>query len=125
MSYTMQMVGSLQSDPASVLDATSLLSQSIDLAFKQTFDASFSASPPIAGTFVPALGAVTKVRALAVRAVDGQSLVIQVSSAAGVNQSIPCSDLFVLLAKNPGDELTAISITGTGRIEYIIGGNKT
>lgn len=122
--FDLKMTGSIQSDPASVADATSLLSQAIDLAFKATYDACFGANVPIAGTLTPALGAVTKVRAVAIRAVDGQSLVVRVSSAAGANQAIPVSDLLLLRAQNTGDELTALSITGTGRVEYIIAGNK-
>lgn len=123
--FDLKMAGSVQSDPSSVTDATSLLSQAIDLAFKATYDASFGGNVPISGTFTPALGAVTKVRAVVVRAVDGQSLVVRVTSALGAAQAIPVSDLLVLRAQNTGDEVTALSITGTGRVEYMVAGNKT
>ena len=125
MSFTLSMSGSVQSDPSSITDATSLLSASIDLAFKANYDASIAGNIPIAGTFTPALGAMAKVRFLSVRAVDGQSLVASVSWAGGTNQQIPVSDLLVLRANNTNDAITAVSISGTGRIEFIIAGNKT
>lgn len=124
MPFAIEMVGSIQSDPSVTTDATGFLSQAIDLAFKATYAAAFGGALPISGTFVPALGAVTKVRALAVRAVDGQSLVVRLTSAQGAAQAIPVSGVIVVQEKNAGDELTAISIAGTGRIEFLIGGDQ-
>jgi hypothetical protein len=125
MPFTLTMAGAVQSDPASSSDATTLLSQSIDLASKETYDGSFGGNIPIAGNFTPALGAISKIRYVVIRAVDGESLVASVTWANGANQLIPISDVFLLKAKNAGDELTALSVSGIGRIEYIIAGNKT
>lgn len=123
------MTGSVQADPSSITDATSELFASIDLAFKGTFDAVMGANLPIAGTdlapFVPPLGAVTKVRAFALRAVEGESLVVKLTSAAGTDQALPVSGVLVVRVANTGDELTAIKVVGTGRIEYLLAGNKT
>lgn len=125
MSFTVSLAGSVQASPASITDTTGILAQSIDLGSTETFDAVFAGSIPIAGTFVPALGAITKIRYVVLRAVDGESLVASITWAGGANQRVPISDVFVLKARNTGDELTAISISGTGRIEYIIAGTKT
>src|SRR4051812_6500819 len=117
MSYALAMSGAVGSDPCKITDSAAL-SQAIDLAFQQTYDAVFADGLPIASTliapFVPALGAVAAVRAIAIRAVDGQSLVVLLTSAAGVDQKIPVSDLLLVRAQNTGDQFTAIKIVGTG-----------
>lgn len=125
MPFTVQMSGTMQSDPSTVVDQTDMVSQSIDLAFKKAYDACFAGNLPIAGVFTPGVGAVVKVRAICIRAVDQQSLVVTVTWSGGTAQRIPVSNLLVLCAQNTGDEITAITITGTGRIEYLIAGNKT
>jgi hypothetical protein len=124
MPFQLSTSGSVQATPASIADPALLLAQSIDLGSTETYDACFGANLPIAGTFIPALGAVSKIRFVAVRAVDGESLVASVTWANGTNQLIPVSDVLLLKAKNPGDEITAIQLSGIGRIEYIIAGNK-
>lgn len=122
---TVELSGSIQADPASPLDQTSPLSASLELAFKQNYAAAFGANMPISGTFIPALGTITKVRAIAVRAIDGQSLVVKLTSVAGTDQALPVSGLLVLQAQNAGDEYTAIKVVGSGRIEYLLAGDVT
>lgn len=125
--YALSMSGAIGSDPCTPFDSASLI-KSIDLAFRATYDAVFGTGLPIAGTdldpFTPDLGAVTAVRAIAIRAVDGQSLVVLLTSQKGTNQAFPVSDLLLLRAQNPGDEYTAVKVVGTGAIEYIIAGNR-
>lgn len=120
------MAGSVGTDPVKPSDSAGLI-QSINLAFKATYDGVTGGGLTINGTdlapFIPALGSIAAVRALAVRAVDGQSLKLLVSSAAGADQAIPVSDLLLVRAQNTGDQLTAIKIVGTGRIELLIAGN--
>lgn len=128
MSYALAMSGSIGTDPSSVTDAQTALCQAINLAFQQLYDGAFSAGVPIASTnldpFEPDLGAIVAVRAIAVRALDGQSLVVKLTSAVGgTDQALPVSDLLVVRAQNPGDQYTAIKIVGTGRIEYLIAGD--
>ena len=123
--FTVDLSGSLQVDPKSVTGTQAELFASLDLAFKATYAAAIAGNLPISGTFVVPLGAISKVRALAVRSADGQSLVVRVSSAAGNDQAIPLSGPLVLVVDNPGDELTAVSVVGTGRIEYLVAGNQT
>lgn len=121
------MSGRVESDPPPGR-STDALSQSVDLAFDETYDAVMAASLPIASTlldpFVLPLGAVTKVRAVCVRVVDGASVQVLVSSAAGNDQAIPVSDLVLVRAQNDGDQLTAVKVVGTARIEYLIGGDE-
>lgn len=126
MPFTLTTSGSVQADPSpsSASDGSALLSSSIDLASSDVFDGVFAGNVPIAGTLVFQLGAIAKVRHVSVRAVDGQSLTVSVTSGRGV-AAIPVSSLLVLRAKNDGDEITALSIAGIGRVEYIVAGNKS
>lgn len=125
--YALAMSGAVGSDPAKITDSAALM-QSIDLAFNATFDNVIGGAQTINASsgspFVPALGAMLAVRAIAVRAVDGQSLVVKLTSAAGTDQAIPVSDLVLVRAKNTGDQFTAIKIIGAGRIEYLLAGNN-
>lgn len=122
------MSGSVQTDPNKPTDNVGLI-QSIDLAFRQTYAGVTGGGLTIDSTdiapFVPALGAIAAVRALAIRAVDGQSLVVKLTSAVGVDQAVPVSDLLLVRAQNTGDQLTAIKVVGTGRIELLIAGDLT
>lgn len=126
MPFTLTTSGSVQAtpSPSSAVDGSALLSASIDLASTDTFDGVFAGNVPIFGTLVFALGAIAKVRYVSVRAVDGQSLTVAITSDRGVAQ-IPVSDLLVVRAKNAGDEISAVSVSGSGRIEYVVAGNKS
>lgn len=126
MSFTVATAGTVQTDPSpsSSADGSALLSASMNLASSDVFDASFAGNIPIAGTLVFALGAVAKVRYVSIRSVDGVSLTLTIVSGRGT-AVIPVSDLFLVRAKNAGDEISAVSVAGTGRVEYVIAGNKT
>ena len=128
MSYNVSMSGTVGNTPTPVTDAAALM-QSLDLAFKATYDAAYAGSGSINGTseapFIPTLGQqITAYRAFAIRAVDGQSLLVKLSSGpGGADQVIPVSDLFLVRAQNAGDQFTVIKVIGQGRIEYLIAGN--
>ncbi len=129
MSYDVSMSGTVNSTPAPPTDAAALM-QTLDLAFRGTYDAAYAGAASINGTtgspFLPNLGQqITAIRVFAVRAVDGQSLVVKLTSGAGTDQVIPVSDLLLIRAQNAGDQLTAIKIIGQGRIEYLLAGNLT
>lgn len=119
--------GSISAGPANTSDQVSL-DQALDLDSTAKYDAAWGSSQPINGTsqapFVLNLGAVAGLLAVAIRAVDGQSLVVRITSSAGVDQAIPVSDLFVLKVASTSDQITAVKIVGTGRIEYLVGGNR-
>lgn len=126
MPFTIITAGSVQADPSpsSNVDGSALMSQSIDLGSTETYDGLFGGNMPIAGSLTFQLGAIAKVRYVAVRAVDGESLTVTIVSGRGT-AVIPVSDTLVLKAKNAGDEISAVTVAGTGRIEYIIAGNQS
>src|SRR5215831_10621346 len=109
--YALEMSGSVGTDPAKPTEASALI-QAIDLAFKAVYDGVIGGGLTIAcpdlSPYTPALGSITKVKALALRAVDGQSLVLKVTSTnGGADQALPVSDLALLRTQNSGDELSA------------------
>lgn len=128
MAYDIAMSGSVGSSPTPLTDSSALM-QSIDLAFQATYDGVIGGALAINGTtgspYVPALGSIVAARAIAIRAVDGQSLVVKLTSGAGADQAIPVSDLLLVRAQNAGDQFTAIKVIGQGRIELLIGGNNS
>lgn len=128
MSYALAMSGSVGTDPATITDSAALMA-SIDLTFQATYDGvipgGLTINSPSPGNFQIGLGAMVAVRAIAIRAVDGQSLVVLLTSAAGTDQAIPVSDLLVVRAQNPNDKFTAVKIQGVGRVEWIIAGNNS
>lgn len=125
--FTLKMSGLIAADPSSPVD-TSAFSPTISLDFDQRYGAVWGGGQPIdndAGNpFIIPLGAVTKVRAIAIRAVDGQSLVVKLSSGAGADQAIPVSDMLIVRAQNAGDHFTSVKIIGEGRVEYLVGGDE-
>lgn len=124
MASEVKIVGSVNSGPSSPTGTTNL-SSFVDLAVDVVYPSAASGNVAIAGTdldpFVIEGFAATRV--LAFRAVDGDSFVLKLTSAAGTDQEVPCSDLLVLHAPKAGDELTAIKVTGTGRVEYFVAGS--
>lgn len=128
MAFKLSMLGSMGAEPASLTDQSGF-SPAVDLEFEEVYDGVQGVALPINGTdvapFLVPFGALTKVRAVAIRAVDGQSLVVKLTSAAGADQAVPVSGVLVVHAKNPGDQFTAVKVVGVGRIEYLVGGNLT
>jgi hypothetical protein len=124
--FKLTMAGQVAADPATTGE-TSGFSPTIDLAFSEKYAAVWGGAQPIDNDaldpFVVPLGAITKVRAIALRAVDGQSLVVKLSSSAGADQALLVSDTLIVRAQNTGDHYTAVKIEGEGRIEYLLGGD--
>jgi len=70
------------------------------------------------------LEGIAKVRFLVVKSVRNQPLKLFLTSPnGGANQQVPFSDLVVLSLPGNGDELTAISVSGVGDIQYVIAGD--
>jgi hypothetical protein len=121
------MSGLVAADPSSPVD-TSAFSPTISLDFEQKYQAVWGGGQPIdnddGDPFIIPLGAVNRVRAIAIRAVDGQSLKVKLSSpVGGADQTIPVSDVLIVRAQNTGDHFTAVKIVGEGRVEYLVGGD--
>ncbi len=77
--------------------------------------------------FVLPFEGITKARVIAVRILAGLSLKLLMTTGLGVN-AVPVSDLFFLRVRNPGDEVTAISIVTAAQpvdIAYLIAGDTS
>lgn len=108
-------------------DGTGELSSVLSLAFAAQYAQVDSGSFSFLGTnlapYVMNPGGVTKVRLLAVRAIDGQSLEALLTSGLGTDQVVPFSGLLLIHCPVAGTELTAVKLLGQGRIEYLIAGD--
>lgn len=67
-------------------------------------------------------GAVTHAQFVLLRILNGKSVVVTVTSPAGVLQQISLSGVWLWTAANPNDAITAVTITGAADIEYSIAG---
>lgn len=68
---------------------------------------------------------ITKARVIAVRVVAGTTINLRITTAQGL-AIIPVSDLFLLRARNPGDEVLSISIDSSSQqvdVAYLIAGD--
>jgi len=77
--------------------------------------------------FVLPFEGITKGRVIAFKILAGLSMKIAMTTGLGVN-NVPCSDLFFLRARNPGDEVTAISLITAAQpvdIAYLIAGDTS
>lgn len=69
------------------------------------------------------LEGVSKVRVLAVRSLDGTSLKLRLTSTnGGAAQVVMVSHIVVMHLPGVGDEVTAMSLSGTGRVDYLVAG---
>lgn len=70
------------------------------------------------------LEGISGVRLLLVRSTGGASLKVRATSTnGGAAQVWPVSDVLAAHLPGTGDELTALSISGTGEVEYLIAGS--
>jgi hypothetical protein len=99
----------------------------LNTSFSATYQVRKGAAPSVVGAtdllpFVLPFETITKARMFALRVASG-SLKMLLTSAAGADQLLRVSSLFMWHAPNPGDELTAIKLVGTADIEYILCGD--
>ncbi len=98
---------------------------SVSLAIAdQDFARHFAGSLSIAGTTdVPFLiSGLTNIRHIVLKAAGGASMVANLTSASGSVQKVPFGAAFVLRAPND-NPITALSIVGTGVLEYLVAGD--
>ncbi len=93
--------------------ATYQASKSAPLSIRSTSDSPFSVS----------LDSIVKVRFMALKVNSGASVQVQITSAAGNDQKVGVSGLFIWHAPNAGDEITAIKLVGTADIELLLAGD--
>jgi len=120
-------VGACTVSPANIITSTTQAAPSLtpvlNLGSSRSYPNHREGSTPLvnATDFLLAAG-ITAVRFLALRVIGGGSLLVKLTSAAGTDQAFRVSDLLIIGAPNTGDEITAIKLTGSGDVEYIVAG---
>lgn len=119
--------GALAGSPATGSDALAL-QEILNTSFAGTFGSSKSARPGIIAAtdlapYVVPLETITKVRVIALKLQAGATIKIRLTSAAGTDQSINVSGLFLWIGQNAGDEVTAIKLVGNADVVYAIAGD--
>lgn len=109
--------------PEGVGELSSVLSLAFAAIYAQVDSGSFSFLGTNLAPYVMNPGGVTKVRLLAVRAIDGQTLQALLTSSLGTDQVVPFSGLLLVHCPAAGTELTAVKLLGSGRIEYLVAGD--
>ena len=104
------------------------LSDSFDTSFTGTYSSGTSKRLTVIGAtdiapFAVAMDSVAKARFIAMRIVNGASLKVLLTSAAGADQAIKVSSVLIWHSPNAGDEITAIKLVGTADIELMIAGD--
>lgn len=85
--------------------------------------AALDIATPSPGWLVLPLEGIGKVRLLAIRSLDGASVKLRATSVnGGADQVLPISGLVVQVQPGVGDEYTALSLQGAGRVEYLLAG---
>lgn len=69
------------------------------------------------------LEGIAKVQLLAIRSTQGESLLVSMDTAAGgAGQVVPVDDLLIFRVRGDAAAVTAIGVSGTGEVEYLIAG---
>lgn len=125
MTHTFQLEALLTGEPSNVTDGTK--SNLIDLGFARPYQKSVSASVSVSATalspFSINLNGLVSVNLLALKILDGQSLKVLVTSAAGTDQAVQVSGLWLWHSPVAGDVMTAVKLVGTADVEYLIAGS--
>jgi len=100
----------------------SALSTGVSLGVCRSYGAQDAGSFTVASS--QALGAaISALRFVAVRSVDGAALVLQVTPVGGSAQSVPFSDLAFLHAPPPATGFSSVVVQGAGRVEFLVAGD--
>lgn len=124
MAVRLTVTGQVQAIPSPT--GASGMSASIDLAAAGQYTAQDSGSFAVNAPVTPLLinpGGIASIRFIAIRSLDGTSLVALLSSSSGTDQAAPFSDQLLLHVPKPADPYTAVKVKGTGVIEYVIAGD--
>lgn len=118
--------GSVSGQPAIVPNGPSL-ADNLNTSFSATYAASKSSRLAVVGAtdiapLVLSLDSITKVRFFALRVLNGPSIKVKLTSAAGADQA-QSGVFFLWHSPNSGDEITAIKLVGTADIELMIAGD--
>lgn len=125
-SRTVWVNGAVSVSPTSAPNGPSL-ADNLAISLTNTFQASKASPLSIASTdgspFTLSLDSIVKVRFIALKVNSGASVKMLLTSAAGTDQKVSVSGLFLWHAPNAGDEITAIKLVGTADVELLIAGD--
>jgi hypothetical protein len=125
---TVQHTGSLAGSPATATSAFPSLTEIANTSFQRTYSQRIAGTLSVIGAtdlspLAMPFGSITKAHVVYLR-MQGGSLKVKFTSAAGVDQAILVSDEILLHTPNVGDEITAINLVGTGvDCEYVLIGD--
>ena len=118
--------GAISGQPAMVPNGPSL-ADTLNTSFSATYSASKASRLSVVGAtdvspYILPLDSITKVRFFALRVLNGPSIKVKLTSAAGADQA-QSGTFFLWNSPNSGDEITAIKLVGTADIELMIAGD--
>lgn len=122
---TVTVSGAVVAGPANASPTAPSLQDMLNVSTSRTYGYKSGQSTTINAPSTPFavnLGAITKVRFLALRTI-GASMQVLLTSALGTDQAFKVSDLMVWSAPNEGDQITAIKLIGVADVEYLLAGD--
>jgi hypothetical protein len=123
-----QVNGAVTINPVVPSSGSPSLSDVMQILVRASYNSSKNARVSVAATdgspYVVPLEGIAKVRFAAFK-FGGQAMKMKITTAAGTDQVVPTSDIFILHAPGGGDEVTAIKVVGTGTVEYVIAGDPS
>jgi hypothetical protein len=125
-SRTVWVNGAVSVSPTPVMCGPTL-SDNLTISLTNTFQASKSSPLSFVGTdgspYTVSLDSIVKVRFLALKVNSGATVKMLLTSAAGSEQKLSVSGMFLWHAPNAGDEITAIKLVGTADVELLLAGD--
>lgn len=123
---TIKVIGAVTAQPQTASIYSCTLQELLPLQSEAVYEASRGTVTSVASTdlapFSVPFEGITKGRLFALRLLAGVTMKVKVTTALGV-ATFPVSDLFLLHVPNPGDEVTAIQLVGTGDVAYALAGD--
>ena len=104
------------------------LADTLNTSFQGTYSASKASRLSVVGAtdlapYTVALDSIVKARFIGMRVINGSSIKILLTSAAGDSQALTTGSLLLWHSPNSGDEITAIKLVGTADIEIMVAGD--
>lgn len=126
MTQDFTVVGLLTGDPAQLNGPKST---SIDLGFKHPYPMSSSGSLLVNSTDMAPLAinlGVTVAHLFVIKILgEAASIKVKFTSAVGTDQLLNVSGLWVWHSPSTGDGITALSLVGSGEVEFLVAGGST
>lgn len=121
-------VGAVTAQPLTASAYSCTFQGFLPLDIAAVYEASKGAVISVASTdpspFTLPFEGIVKGRFFALRLLSGATMKVLITTALGV-ATIPVSNLHLIHNPNPGDEITAIRLVGTGDVAYCLAGDLT